>query len=571
MALQSSSEITQSHNITIRGKKDMDKYPAKAHAHRIAEELQVHDGLIVLSATKSSDLPNSDMPAPFRQDRYFYYLTGCNEPNCHVVYDIKNDKLTLWLPPVDKDWRHVVFYGNGSTTEEAQEKYDIDEAQYLQDFNGPVASDLEKFGEEPVDSIDRSGMRDIWTTLKSLGLCCHYGSGQGHADQKQTCLFSFHAEFLLSGPRHWQKYDKLSLIGASSTLKQAIDTCRVIKDQYEIERIRRANEITAEAHTSVLRGMHTFDNEAQVDAAYMQVCIARRAKAQAYDPIVGSGPNATVLHYSENLANFGEGQTIVLDAGCEVECYASDVTRTIPINRRNAGTWPSKEAEDIYLLVEKIQESCIRQMLPGNKFLNTTWHAHEMVIEGLRRLGILKGDLQEIFHAGVSTAFLPHGLGHHVGLEVHDVSPVPHPPLVSAEEEHIQRFRKSYAEYKPYAASHVQRLSKAEHFSLHSWGHGTVESVDAPVLEPGMVVTVEPGIYFNAFVLERFLKDPQKSKFVDRKVLQRYIPVGGVRIEDDILITKHGYENLTTAPKGEAMLKVIQEASKVRQLEASQF
>lgn len=88
-----------------------DKYPAKAHARRVAEQLGVCEGLIALFGTKNVTWPNSDMPSPFRQDRYFYYLSGCNEPDCYVVYNIGSDKLTLWIPPVDDNWRRVVFYG----------------------------------------------------------------------------------------------------------------------------------------------------------------------------------------------------------------------------------------------------------------------------------------------------------------------------------------------------------------------------------------------------------------------------------------------------------------------------
>lgn len=478
------------------------KYPAKAHARRVAQKLRVSHGHILLAATRAASWPNSDMPAPFRQDRYFYYLTGSNEPDCYTTYDIEKDLLTLWLPPIDED--KVVWYGRGSTVEEALEKYDIDKAHYI----------------ERNQAFIRSVERKIYR----------------EDDQE---------------------------------LRQAMDSCRVIKDNFEIELIRQANIISGMAHVDVMRGMHTFENEADVEAAYMKVCIKQRAKVQAYDPIAGSGANAAELHYSANDAEFGSGQTLVLDAGCEVERYASDVTRTLPINHKQPGHWPSKETEQIYNLVATIQESCIKQMVPGKHFIETFWHAHYMVIDGLLKLGILKGDRDEIFHTGTSRAFLPHGLGHHVGLDVHDVSPVPHPPLnfKDDEEEKTQKehakiqaeeqSRAAFAKWSPESAEKMRDFDQPFHPSLYECRHSSSH------LAPGMVVTIEPGIYFNDFLIKRFfLSQPKHRNFIDEKVLERYMQVGGVRIEDDILITKTGYENLTTAPKGAKMLEIIRESAR---------
>ncbi|KAK4632296.1 putative Xaa-Pro aminopeptidase [Fulvia fulva] len=527
---ESVQEVGREVSINLRLRGGGNKYPAKSHARRVADKINVAEGkgLIVLEGTKTVNWPNSDMPAPFRQDRYFYYLTGCNEPGCFVTYHIDRDLLTLWLPPVDSDPRHMLYYGRGSTVAEALEKYDVDEAHYIK----PPA-------------------------LKTLTYLT--------MDDNEIHNYSIVSDDTLSGPHS-------DLKPSTVKLRTAIDACRVIKDEHEIDLIRRANDITAAAHVKVMKGIHDFTNEAEVEAAYMSVCIARKAKEQAYDPIAGSGPNAATLHYSANVEDFGDGQTIVLDAGCEVERYASDVTRTLPINKKHPGHWPSQESEDIYSLVEEIQESCISQMLPGNKYIEITWHAHKVLIEGLLKLGILKGDAHKIFSAGVSTAFLPHGLGHHVGLEVHDVSPVPHPPAelddVGADRRYVAWTDAAYKQWSPDSSALLPGTNAAQsdgafHGAFHR-SAAQLASVDAPSLEPGMVVTVEPGVYFNEPLLEKFLQDPKLSKYVDREVLRRYAPVGGVRIEDDILITKDGYENLTTAPKGEEMLKVIREAAAKR-------
>lgn len=523
IAIKEMKTVSDNMDLTIRlkAKGGVDKYPAKSHARRYRQQLGITKGVILMTGTKNMNLPNSDMPAPFRQDRNFYYLTGCNESDCGVAYDVDKDKLTLWLPPVDLGWHQLVYYGRGSTIEEALEKYDIDEARYIEKKEAPGV----KFT-----------ISNFWSSAQPSAIAALLSA----KDRKELSLDD-------------------DVICEDDELQRALYACRVIKDEHEISLVRRANEITAEAHTSVLKGMHGFTNEAEVEAAFMQTCIARRAKEQAYDPIAGSGPNGAVLHYSENLADFGKGQTVVLDAGCEFERYASDVTRTIPINKHKPGHWPSKEAEHIYKLVEKVQESCIKQMLPGNKYIDTTWHAHHIIVDGLLKLGILKGHPDEIFHAGVSMAFMPHGLGHHVGLDVHDKSPDPHPPMQASDS--INALREAYVKWKPEARAWCSRLDSPASFAIGPYCHA-LDSAEAPELEPGMIVTVEPGIYFNPVLLEQLLKFSKTAKFVDEAVLKRYIPVGGVRIEDCILITKKGYENLTTAPKGEEMLRIIRGAAR---------
>ena len=160
--------------------------------------------------------------------------------------------------------------------------------------------------------------------------------------------------------------------------------------------------------------------------------------------------------------------------------------------------------------------------------------AHTIAIKGLLKLGILhNGTNAEIYGTGTSKGFFPHGLGHHLGLEVHDVNGKP---------------------VMKYGAPKCPVLDSANAFVPFAF--------DQPDLEPGMVVTIEPGIYFNRFELSRaYLNDPVHSKFINKEVLERYWDVGGVRIEDNILITAKGYEVLTTTPKGEAALEIIRHGS----------
>jgi Xaa-Pro dipeptidase len=471
------------------------KYPAKAHARRVAEATGSSSAVIGLEGVKTVPYANSDQPRHFRQDRYFYYITGCNEPGCYVTYEVARDFLTLWLPKSDP--RRIFYDGRGSTPEEAMAKYDIDEAKYIK-------PDV-----------------DIAWLIKMCG-----------ASIKNTLLLdkqiTTHSQTARSNP---------------DVLRHAMDSCRAIKDANEIELIREANRISSEAHRQVLKHLSKFDRESQAEGLFLNTCIVAGAKEQAYGPILGSGPNAGTLHYQANDEPFGDRQVLLIDASCEWQLYAADITRTMPLNRKKPGYWPSKEAETIYKIVEKVQESCIRMLKPGVRFSDVNWHAIHLTIDALLEIGLLKGKHEDILEAGTVGAFFPHGLGHHLGLEVHDITPT---TSADSEESSSPRYRFNACRFG---------------FALAAFTPATA-TLSATPLMPGNVVTIEPGLYFNKYNLDTvYLPDPTHSQYIDKKVLEQYMPVGGVRIEDDILITETGYKNLTPAVKGEEMLKVIREGA----------
>jgi len=413
------------------------------------------------------------------------------------MYDIRRDVLTLFIPRIKPE--RVIWNGRGSTPTEALAKYDIDQVHYSQDLAYIIQT---------------------WAFK-------HQHSG----------IYILHPSSRIPG------CDNLTPRIDSHSLQPAMNLCRMIKDDHEIKRIRKANDISSQAHREVLANIQRFKNEAQVEGLFMDVCISQQAKQQAYDPIAASGPNAGTLHYDANNEDLAGRQLMCLDAGCEYELYASDITRTFPLSP----SWPSKEAENIYKLVQCMQETCIERLEPGVRYLDLHILAHQIAIDGLLRLGILcNGTREEIYKAGTSRAFFPHGLGHHIGLEVHDVG--------QAELMSVRRGKPVYQQ----APSLYP-----ENFHNPVYDSGTCHAPTDPQsshLEEGMVVTVEPGIYFSVYALQHFyLPSPIHSKFINLEVLERYLPVGGVRIEDDILITANGYENLTTAPKGEAMLDIIRQ------------
>jgi Xaa-Pro aminopeptidase len=296
----------------------------------------------------------------------------CNEPGCHMTYDIQHDTLSLFIPRIDE--KRVIWNGRGSTLAEALVRYDVDEVYYSDEVADYIAD---------------------WQ----------------HHDRNKGSLYILHSKVSSMRNHSHGRIDSTSLL-------PAMNIARMVKDDHEIKLIRKANHISSNAHKAVLANILKFKNEAQVQGLFLNVCVSHQAKEQAYDPIAASGPNAGTLHYDANNEDFGNRQLMCLDAGCEFELYASDITRTFPLS----SSWPSKEAAEIYKLVERMQETCIKRLAPGVRYLDLHILAHQIAIDGLLALGILhNGTKEEIYKAGTSRAFFPHGLGHHMGLEVHDV------------------------------------------------------------------------------------------------------------------------------------------------------
>ncbi|KAM0275902.1 hypothetical protein ACHAQH_007289 [Verticillium albo-atrum] len=471
--------------------KETTKYPAKLHAAKVADELKARSGLVFLPGEPSRTYEYSDMGPAFHQRRYFFYLAGVNVPDCAVTYDLANDRLTVWIPYVEP--RKVLYNGRVPSIKEVLAASDVDEVRHMQDLPAFLHAYAHQHDDATVYLLDAS---------------------QSHPA-------------LADNPR---------VRTDTSILRPAMDEARVTKTAHEITLIRNANAVSSAAHRAVMRRIRHFASERQVAALFAAECTVRGAPTQAYAPIAGSGPNAATLHYGANDEPLAGRQVLVLDAGCEVECYASDVTRTLPLGPRGEFT---HEAREIYRLVERMQEACIAGVRPGVLYYGLHLRASAIALRGLLKLGILKGDEKAIWAAGTVAAFFPHGLGHHIGLETHDVTGKDR-LLLSGE-----------------------RQPRTKREGITAEGLVGMAATGPPyrgkqMLRPGMVVTVEPGIYFNKDYIEGyFLKEDKHRGFIDREVLAKYYPVGGVRIEDCILVTEDGYENLTEAPKGEEMMKII--------------
>lgn len=434
------------------------KYPAKQHARNVVSHLNIKKSANQSAFFISGDglvlYQYSDQTKPIRQNRYFFYLSGCEVPDSHILYDTAKDKLTLYLPNIDYD--DVMWSGLPISLEDAAKKYDVDEVKYASD----VDTDLSKLSKDS----------SIYTT---------------DVNQFNTNF----SKFLIEGDKDFF---------------YALDEARLIKDWYEIELMKHAARITDSCHRSVMSAIPIETNETHIHAEFIYHAIRQGSKNFAYDPICCSGPNCSTLHYVKNDEELDTTRhSILLDAGAEWSCYASDVTRCFPIN----GDW-TKEHLEIYNLVLKMQGTAMELIKPGAHWDEIHLTTHKVLISEFLKLGIFKDEysVQELFDAKMSARFFPHGLGHLLGMDTHDVGGYPN---YEDEDPLLQYLR-------------IRRT-----------------------LKENMVVTNEPGCYFSPFLLEDVLKDESKVKYINEDVLNKYWYIGGVRIEDDILVTKDGYQNLT--------------------------
>jgi Xaa-Pro dipeptidase len=198
-------------------------------------------------------------------------------------------------------------------------------------------------------------------------------------------------------------------------LKNAIDECRVVKDRYEVALIRQANLVSDRAHIAVMKAVKHAKNERDLEALFTYTAHINGCKEQAYSCICGSGTNAATLHYIKNDLPLDQKLNFLIDAGAEHSCYASDVTRTFPINGKF-----TKESRNVYDAVLKMQLECIEMLKDNVLWDDVHAHAHKVAIAELVGMGVLKGDVEEIFNARTSAAFFPHGLGHYLGMDTHD-------------------------------------------------------------------------------------------------------------------------------------------------------
>lgn len=291
--------------------------------------------------------------------------------------------------------------------------------------------------------------------------------------------------------------------GKSFELRTALDQTRRRKDASETALIRRLADVAGAGHDAIHKAIRPGISEAEIQLIYESGIKRHGAHGVPYDTIVGSGPNAAVLHAIPTTRLVGDGEFVLIDAGADIYEYCVDITRVFP-----SSDTVSQRHRDLYNIVLRAETECMAMSKPGVWWHDVHLHAARVVTEGLLDLGVLKGNLQTLLEREVSSLFFPHGVGHLVGLRVRDTGQLENP-------------------------------------GPHRFAGANIR-VDLP-LEIGHTITVEPGCYFIPALLNDAANRKRFAEDVDWTELEHWIGIGGVRIEDNILITESGNENLTAS------------------------
>jgi Xaa-Pro dipeptidase len=415
--------------------------------------------VLLFEGGKTTYQHDSDTEHLFRQESNFQYLFGVAEQDFFGLIDLNTHHAVLFCPKLPADY--AVWLGAIQPTGFFKEKYMVDEVHFVDD----LPAYLVKIGAK-----------------KALAL--------------KHAAFSPFAEAL-------QKLDV-----DRDRLKLEIGECRVIKTDAELNLLRYVNQISSWAHIEVMKLCRVGMNESELEALFRFLTYKNgRCRHQSYICICASGKSSSVLHYPHNDKVVENGQMMLLDMGAEYHCYCSDITNSFPTNGRF-----TQDQREVYDTVLAASRAVMHAMKPGVKWEDMHRLAERTILEKLKEYGFLQGDVAEMIQHHVAALFFPHGLGHFMGLDTHDVGGYP-PGVERIPEPGIRYLR-------------ARRT-----------------------LEKGMVITVEPGVYFIDALLEPALRDPILSKFLNDSKISRFRTFGGVRIEDDVIVTANGIENMTQLPR----------------------
>ncbi|MFA5233198.1 MAG: aminopeptidase P N-terminal domain-containing protein [Sulfurimonas sp.] len=381
-------------------------------------------------ATRSHDTHH-----PYRQDSNFYYLSGFKEDNATLLFLKTKDGLKTVMFVQKKDKTFELWNGERLGAKEAKKSFLVDEIYESREFKNRFKEFIK-------------GKSAIF---------CELGSKKREVKKVLKLTKSFKT-----------KHDIIPLV----------QKMRLFKSAAEIELIKESIAITTKAHHRAMRVNKKDRFEYELQAEIEHEFKINAAYSDAYTSIVACGNSANTLHYIKNDKPLIDGELILIDAGCEHNYYASDITRTIPVNGKF-----SEAQKELYNLVLDTQLRVISMIKPSVKRSHLQESAEMMLTKGMVELGILRGNYKKLIKLQKHKKYYPHGIGHWMGIDVHDPAP--------------------YKDKK----------------------HREIP------LQKGMVLTIEPGIYID--------KD-------DKSVPERYRGIG-IRIEDNILVTKDGYENLSSA------------------------
>lgn len=420
--------------------------PYITRRERLLAHMRAAGGGIAVLANAPEVMRNNDSEYPYRHDSSFYYLTGFTEPHSLIVL-LTGDTEKCILFCQEKDLEREIWDGYRYGPQAAQETFGFDEAYAI----AKLAELMPKL------LVNQPA---VWSCL-----------GDAKADKQLAGWLTSLRALTRSG----------QLVPTTvHDVRSVLDDMRLIKDAHEISIMRRAARISAGAHVRAMQMCKPGLKEYHLEAELLHEFRKHGAEGPAYTSIVGTGANSCVLHYRAGNTKIQDGDMVLIDAGCELEGYASDVTRTFPANGKFSG--PQKA---IYELVLAAQEACISQIAPGKRFKDYHHAASKTLARGLIDIGLLKGTVEGAIESGALRQFYMHGAGHWLGMDVHDTG--------------------LYTDRAAPWVEGQERLSR--------------------ILQQNMVLTIEPGLYIRPAVN------------IDRDWWHI-----GVRIEDDAVVTEDGCE-----------------------------
>ncbi len=408
------------------------EYEYKKRRDALVKKLSKNSVTVLFSSLHKKR--SNDTEYPYRQESDFYYMSGFKEDNAALIFLKKKNNTKTVLFVQKKDKIYELWNGKRLGVKKAKNRFLIDEIY---------------------------GYDELYIKLQS------------YAEDAKNLYYDFELDESIEN-RFKQYYKNIS---AYKNISKHIKMMRLIKSDAELEIIKKALSITKEAHHKLMAADKIDKSEYVLQAELEYIFKKYGAYSDAYTSIVAGGNNANTLHYIENRDILKSDDLLLIDAGCEYDYYASDITRTIPV----CGKFSEAQAE-LYNLVLDVEIEIIDMIKPGVYRSELHKRSEKLLTKGLVELGILKGNVEKLIKKQKHKKYFPHGIGHWMGLDVHDPCP-----------------------YK-------------------------YENGDEIPLKEGMVLTIEPGIYCDK---------------ADKSIPEKYRGIG-IRIEDNILVTSDGYKNLSS-------------------------
>nr|XP_045616728.1 xaa-Pro dipeptidase-like isoform X1 [Procambarus clarkii] len=451
------------------------RVPMTLHAEnrqRLLKRLVKHNpaprSVVLLQGGEDTTRYSADADIIFRQETFFHWSFGVLEPGWFGALELETGKTVLFCPRLPAEY--AVWMGAIITPDEFRRRYQVDDVHYV----------------DEMPKVLRGMTEDSGSLLTLRGV---------NTDSGKTTLEA--------------TFDGISQFRVdNSILHDEIAECRVIKTKEELEVLKFAATVSAAAHKAVMRKIRPGMKEYQLEAIFAHHTYYHGGcRHQGYTNICGSGCNASVLHYGHagapNTRTITERDICLFDMGAEYYGYTSDITCSFPANGKF-----TEDQKIIYNAVLSASLAVMEAVRPGVSWVEMHRLAYRAMLTKLKEGGVVQGDLDEMMKANLGAVFQPHGLGHLLGLDVHDVG--------------------------GYLESNPPRPQEPGFRSLRT----------ARVLQENMVLTIEPGCYFINHVLDEALANPVQARFLVPEAIARLRGFGGVRIEDDIVVTADGMEDL---------------------------